>query len=578
LNDPDRPIGVFLFAGPTGTGKTELAKTAAEYLFASVDRLIRLDMSEFQTPESTANILGSGVPGEPESLISRVRKQPFSIVLLDEFEKAHPRIWDLFLQVFDDARLTDTLGQVADFRHCLIIMTTNLGATSHQSLGLGFAPAADMFTNEQVMRAISQTYRPEFQNRIDKVIVFRPLTRDLMRVILKKELSDVLERRGLKDRDWAVEWESSALEFLLEKGFSPEMGARPLKRAIEQYVIAPLAATIVERRFPEGDQFVFFRSDGRAIQAEFVDPDDDATAASATPGAESGGRPPTLASMILAPGGTPAEFDTLTDRVSGIERSLASPEWEDLKRCLSDEMNAVDFWQRPERFERLARFALMDRVRAAAGTAEALRMRLAKGTGQPGHYSRELTSRLALQVHLVTEGIRDVFEETAIEVALAVEPALDTGTGDNRATGAWCGQLLGMYRDWAANRHMQLSEVKGEESGLPILVISGFGAHRVLSRECGLHILELSDSAGGSSRATARVRLGIAPLGDVPAAKLRRALIDALDKTPAQSAVVRRYRGEPAPLVRSADGSWRTGKLDAVLRGDFDLLAADGTS
>src|SRR5262249_12951827 len=318
-----------------GTGKTELAKTAAEYLFGSVDRLIRLDMSEFQTPESTANILGSGVPGEPESMISRVRKQPFSIVLLDEFEKTHPRIWYLFLQVFDDARLTDTLGQVADFRHCLIIMTTNLGATSHQSLGLGFAPAADMFTNEQVMRAISQTYRPEFQNRIDKVIVFRPLTRDLMRVILKKELSDVLERRGLKDREWAVEWESSALEFLLEKGFSPEMGARPLKRAIEQYVIAPLAATIVERRFPEGDQFVFFRSDGRAIQAEFVDPDEDASAGSAAAGGESGGRPPTLASMILAPAGTPAEFDALTDRVSGIERSLASIEWEDLKRSLS---------------------------------------------------------------------------------------------------------------------------------------------------------------------------------------------------------------------------------------------------
>src|SRR5262249_4421544 len=161
------------------------------------------------------------------------------------------------------------------------------------------------------------------------------------------------------------------------------------------------AATIVERRFPEGDQFVFFRSDGRAIQAEFVDPDDDALAGSAAAGGESGGRPPTLASVILAPAGTPAEFVALTDRVSGTERSLAAPDWEDLKRSLSDEMNAVDFWQRPERFERLARFALMDRVRAAADTAEALRMRLTKGTVQSGHYSRELISRLALQVHLV---------------------------------------------------------------------------------------------------------------------------------------------------------------------------------
>ena len=202
-----------------------------------------------------------------------VRKQPFSVVLLDEFEKAHANVWDLFLQVFDDGRLTDQLGHVGDFRHCIIILTTNLGATSHRSGGIGFSPATDSFSGEPISRAVAQTFRPEFQNRLDKVIVFRPLTRDLMRSILKKELSHVLERRGLKDREWAVEWEASALEFLLEKGFTPEMGARPLKRAIDQYVIAPLAATIVEKRFPEGDQFVFVRSDGRAIQAEFVDPD-----------------------------------------------------------------------------------------------------------------------------------------------------------------------------------------------------------------------------------------------------------------------------------------------------------------
>jgi ATP-dependent Clp protease ATP-binding subunit ClpC len=573
LNDPSRPIGVFLFAGPTGTGKTELAKTTAEYLFGSTERMIRLDMSEFQTPESTASILGSGMPGEPDSLISRVRKQPFSVVLLDEFEKAHPRIWDLFLQVFDDARLTDTLGQVADFRHCLIIMTTNLGATSHQTMGLGFAPAADAFTNEQVMRAISQTYRPEFQNRIDKIIVFQPFTRDLMRVILKKELNGVLERRGLKDRDWAVEWESTALEFLLEKGFSPDMGARPLKRAIEKYVIAPLAATIVERRFPEGDQFVFFRSDGRAIQAEFVDPDaDDADAAQAPAGAAA----PALPAMILTPEGTAAEFEALTDKANGIVRSLASPEWESLKHGLAQEMSSVDFWQRQDRFEKLARLALMDRVAAAADTTDSLRMRAAKGARQPGQYHRELISRLALQVHLVTEGIRDVFEGAAIEVALMIEPALDGGASDGRATGAWCRQLLGMYRDWAENRHMQLSEVKTGSSAedFPILLVSGFGAERVLKRECGLHVLELSGS-NGSGRASARVRLAAAPLGDVPAARLPRVLREALDKAQRPSALVRRYRGEPSPLVRSADGSWRTGKLDAVLRGDFDLMAAE---
>jgi ATP-dependent Clp protease ATP-binding subunit ClpC len=573
LNDPGRPIGVFLFAGPTGTGKTELAKTTAEYLFGSVERMIRLDMSEFQTAESTLKILGDG-GGETDSLINRVRKQPFSVVLLDEFEKSHPRIWDLFLQVFDDGRLTDAVGQVADFRHCLIILTTNLGATTHRSAGLGFAPPPDAFTTEQVHRAISETYRPEFQNRLDRVIVFRPLTRELMRIILKKELSQVLDRRGLKDRAWAVEWEASALEFLLERGFSAEMGARPLKRAIEQFVIAPLAATIVERRFPEGEQFVFFRSDGRAIQAEFVDPDSDEEAPAAAPAAEAAGRPPGLPAMILAPRGTQIEFSALEQEAAGIAQTLASPSWDELKARLATEMTAADFWKRPQRYDTLARFAVMDRVAAAADTAAALRTRLARAGGAE-HFSRELISRLARHLYLVREGIRDALEGAAVEVALLIEPAFDTAGGDAKATAAWCEELRNMYRGWSSKQHMQLSELPGgPPAAAPILLITGFGAQRTLERECGLHVLELAESGNGAGRAAARVRLAVTPLGDIPPAKLGKLLAKAFE-APAPSTVARRYRGEPAPLVRSGDGSFRSGRFDAVLGGDFDLLLAE---
>ena len=575
LNDPAKPIGVFLFAGPTGTGKTELAKTLAEFLFGSEGRMIRLDMSEFQTPKSTIKILGSGEAVNPtESLITLVRKQPFSVVLLDEFEKAHTNVWDLFLQVFDDGRLTDHLGQVADFRHCIIILTSNLGATSNRGARMGFVQGEDGYLSEQVLRAVGQTFRPEFQNRLDKVIVFRPLSREQMRVILKKELSRVLDRRGFKDREWAVEWEASALEFLLEKGFSPEMGARPLKRAIDQYLIAPLAATIVEKRFPEGDQFVFVRSDGHAIQAEFVDPDAEEAPARSAP--VDGNLPP-LPVMILAAQGTEAELDALAAEMARVEEALSSEDWEARKIELSAQMMQANFWSRSDRFATLAHLALIDRVRAAAETARAIKTRLDKGAERAGRSSRELISRIALQLYLVQAGIADVREARPIEVALRVEPAFER-PGERKAAQAWCAQVLDMYRAWGRKRHMQLTEMPtdllGGDAGLPLLLVSGFGAFNVLASERGLHVLELANEEKGTARAKARVRVAAAPLGDLSGNKLRQALKEALQHAEQPSAIVRRYRSNSAPLVRDLVGGWRSGRLEAVLAGDFDLIAA----
>ncbi len=577
LNDPNRPIGVFLFAGPTGTGKTELAKAVSEFLFGSVERMIRLDMSEFQALDSISKILGQSAasPGvETDSLIGRVRKQPFSVILLDEFEKSHPNIWDLFLQAFDEGRLTDATGEVADLRHCLIVMTSNLGASAHRSAGLGFAPSADVFSKEQVLRAISQTYRPEFQNRLDKVIVFQPLTRDLMRGILKKQLAELLERRGLKDRAWAIEWESSALEFLLAKGFSPDMGARPLKRAIDQYVVAPLASIIVERRFPEGEQFLFVRSDGNGIQVEFVDPDADAgTVETVPPPVPTEAAPDlTLASIILAPQGKPAEFRLLRSQYEDSERTIHSVEWEQLKEKLAEEMASADFWRSPDRFHTLARIALIDRVKAATETAKSLGERLARHSRSSERQSAELTKRMALQLHLIREGIRDVLQNAPIELALVVEPVLE-GADDRQSALAWCGKVRAMYRSWAGKRRMHFSEfgVQGKDNATSALVISGFGAYRTLAAEAGLHIFDPSE--GSDHRVTARVRLAAVPLGDLPAAKERAAILKVLDEATRPNTVVRRYRETP-PLVRDAGGKWRTGRLDLVLGGEFDLLQA----
>jgi ATP-dependent Clp protease ATP-binding subunit ClpC len=182
-------------------------------------------------------------------------------------------------------------------------------------------------------------------------------------------------------------------------------------------------------------------------------------------------------------------------------------------------------------------------------------------------------ARFALQLHLLEEGIRDALEAAPIEVALAIEPALERA-GEHQATRAWCQQVLGMYRAWGGSRHMQLAEIAdGSDRNLPWLLVSGFGAHRALVQEVGLHISEADDEEG-ATRLAARVRLAVAPLGDLPADRLRRALGEAFARGPQPHAVVRRYRAAPSPLVRDMSRGWRTGKLDAVLRGDFDLIAA----
>jgi ATP-dependent Clp protease ATP-binding subunit ClpC len=563
LTDPGRPIGVFLFAGPTGTGKTELAKTLAEYLFGSPDRLVRLDMSEFQRVESTVKILGEA-GGEGDSLIDRIRKQPFSVVLLDEFEKAHPNCWDLFLQVFDDGRLSDANGNEADFRHCIVILTSNLGATSHRGSGLGFRTEADTFAADQVLRAVGQTFRPEFVNRLDKIIVFRPLTRELMRGILHKELARVVERRGLRDRSWAVEWEASAIEFLLDRGFSPEMGARPLKRAIDQLLLAPLAATLVEHRFPEGDQFLFVRANGREIEVEFVDPDVEPGAA---PTPEEPANDVSLPAIVLSPTGSPAERAALAACWRQIADELAGEPWRSRADGLRLELADPAIWSRADRQRVFTGLELADRVAEAARTAERLVQRYTAARDR-NRSSRELAGRLALQLLNVRAGMSDFLGDAPIDVLLAVEPALDMGASNAEA---WCRRLTDMYRGWSARRHMQLRELAGDRS--VILAVTGFGAFRTLAGESGLHLLE-NESPHETARVVARVTAVAGASLDLSAPGAFALAAELLAESPPPSAIVRRYREQPAPLVRDIAAGWRSGRLDAVLAGDFDLIGA----
>ena len=240
LNDPSRPLSVLFFTGPTGVGKTEMARSLARFLFGAVEdseRFVRLDMSEYSSPGSAERLV-SRPSGETSEFINRMRRQPFAVVLLDEVEKAHEGVFDVLLSVFDEGRLTDRFGRTTYLRSAVIIMTSNLGATSSDPPGfsLQLEPAASTYD-----RAAQTFFRPEFYNRIDRVVSFSALGRDSTRRIVVKELQSLNAREGLEKRNLRLVWTERLIDHLLEVGFSTRFGARPLQRAIEQEIVTQLA-------------------------------------------------------------------------------------------------------------------------------------------------------------------------------------------------------------------------------------------------------------------------------------------------------------------------------------------------
>ncbi|MEP6692208.1 MAG: AAA family ATPase [Gemmatimonadaceae bacterium] len=578
VTDPTRPAGVFLFVGPTGTGKTEIAKALAEFLFGSPDRMIRLDMSELQSIESLDRILGErGTVVEGTALVNHIRKQPFSVVLLDEFEKAHPNIWDLFLQLFDDGRLTDRRGDIADFRHCIVIMTSNLGATIAAGSSIGFgASTASGFAGADVEKAVAQSFRREFINRLDRVVVFHPLGRGVMRELLRKELHDVLLRRGLRNRAWAVEWEESAIDFLLQKGFSADLGARPLKRAVERYLLAPLAMAIVNHQYPEGDQFLFVRSGGAAIEVEFIDPDaaDSALAGLAEPSGEM-----SLEELMLDARGTAAEVRYIEREHDAIAALVRGDAWQLRKSEALTRMSSSGFWSSRDRFATLGLAEYMDRIEVGLETAGSLLGRLTKRTrGADAPVPRELVERIAQQLYLVDEACEGLASGLPRDAFVSVRASRDPGA-DAAVSDAFARRLATMYRRWAEKRRMQMVVLEdGATAGEPyrcVLAVSGFAAFGILESESGVHVLETPQDEKSFNRARATVKVAPqpdAPAGDAPNA-LRAQALGAVD-VPNEGAplIVRRYREEPSPLVRDGVRQWRTGRLDRVMDGDFDLF------
>ncbi|MCG8634977.1 MAG: AAA family ATPase, partial [Desulfobacterales bacterium] len=252
LKPEDRPIGTFIFMGPTGVGKTELAKSLAEFMFDSEEAMVRVDMSEYMEKHSVARLIGAppGYVGYDEGgyLTEAVRRRPYSVILFDEIEKAHPDVFNVLLQVLDDGRMTDGHGRTVDFRNTIIIMTSNVGSRL-------LLEAGDGNPDQEIWAALKAAFRPEFLNRIDEIITFHALTRENIMDIAAIQIN-ILNQR-LADRKLAVELDGPAISFLAEKGYDPGFGARPLKRVIQQEIENPLSMAILKGEFLEGQTVRF---------------------------------------------------------------------------------------------------------------------------------------------------------------------------------------------------------------------------------------------------------------------------------------------------------------------------------
>jgi ATP-dependent Clp protease ATP-binding subunit ClpB len=269
LSDPKRPIGSFIFRGPTGVRKTELARALAEFLFDDEHAMVRIDMSEYMEKHAVSRLIGAppGYVGYEEGgqLTEQVRRRPYAVVLFDEIEKAHPDVFNVLLQMMDDGRLTDGKGRTVDFRNTVIIMTSNLGSSFLQSENLRSEREFED-ASKQVMNVLHGNFKPEFLNRVDDIIIFRPLGKEQLVKIIELRLEDV--RRLLADRKISLELTDAAKDLMFTEGYDPNFGARPLKRAIQKLVQDPLALKILDGEVMHGDH-VIVDADKKAAKMKF---------------------------------------------------------------------------------------------------------------------------------------------------------------------------------------------------------------------------------------------------------------------------------------------------------------------
>jgi len=560
LNNPDRPMGVFLFIGPTGVGKTELARALSEFLFGSEEHIVRFNMADYTAEWHTDTLFGSphgfGLEARRGQLTMRLQDHAFAVILLDEFEKAHPEVFQRFLQLFDEGMLLNGASETINLRNSIFILTSNFGARLLQSGKLGFGPNVSADDQENRIREeMVQFFTPEFINRIDAVLFFKPLTKSVLREIAYRRVQEVLQREGITRRDVDVEVDEGVIDWVVEHGYSEQYGARYLSRQIEKTITYPLAQQLIRNDPPSGSLLRLFIHNERVASALVLPTKTAEESMSADVLMNARKLPKRLTGGHLSAG-----LPLLRRRVEALEEAHDVRAAREQLTDLLQAMSSASFWDNPETIQ--PKLTAVGRLSSQVELVDGLRRNLeelSEFVNQMESDGSETVSEATLRYRYL------VRELPRAEMTLRFDDPRDTQSAYIRiqaqsrrtASQGWVAELANMYLGWAVKRDFStsiLSEDLGKNDLLDgvWLKVDGYGTFGLLKEESGLH--ELVQAGKSGERESLQAKIAVWP--EIPQTDL-----PSLDRSQLgiQSQVINK---------RGILNEWLTGKVEITFQGE----------